>query len=295
MSNNRFLEAISVGPVLADGAMGTMLQRYGMGAGECPELWNIEHPDIVKSVHVAYVDAGSQLISTNTFGGTRTKLASYGLESRAAELNAAGVSLAREAAGTQRFVMASLGPTGKFLEPLGDLSFDEASDAFAEAARAQASGGADAILLETFSDLKELTAALDGARRTGLPCLCTMAFDTGGRTMMGISPLAAAIELTSAGADAVGANCGVGPQGILQVIAEIRASTDIPVIAQPNAGLPKVVDGKVIYDATPVDLADFATESARLGVNVIGACCGSTPDHIREMRKRLRGGMPSAT
>lgn len=288
MSNVRFLEAILGGPVLADGAMGTMLQWHGMDAGECPELWNVEHPDAVKHVCTAYVEAGSDVISTNTFGGTRIKLACYGLENRAAELNAAGVSLARHAAGDECFVMASLGPTGQFLEPLGNLRFADVSDAFAEAAGAQASAGADAILLETFSDLDELKAALEGARRSGLPCLCTMAFDTGGRTMMGVRPSSAASELTSAGADGVGANCGVGPEGMLQVISEIRASTDIPVIAQPNAGLPKVMGGQVVYDATPAELAGFAVECARLGVNVVGACCGSTPDHIREMKKRLK-------
>ena len=159
MRSKRLMQSIQEGPVLADGAMGTMLQREGMAPGACPELWNCDNPDAVKRVHAAYLEAGSQIISTNTFGGTRIKLAAYGLDARVSELNEAGVSLARDVAGSNRFVAASIGPTGRFLEPLGDLGFDSAVEVFAEQAAACASAGADALLLETFSDLEEVKAA----------------------------------------------------------------------------------------------------------------------------------------
>lgn len=287
MRSERLIELVQRGRVLADGAMGTMLQLEGMTPGACPELWNVDKPDAVRRVHAAYIGAGSQIISTNTFGGTRLKLDAYGLGNRVAELNSAGAALARETAGDDHFVAASLGPTGKFLEPLGDLTFDEVADIFAEQATALASGGADAILMETFSDLEELKAALAGSVRTGLPCFCTMAFDTAGRTMMGVDPVAAAEALSQAGASVVGGNCGIGPDGMLDVLRKMRAATNTPVMAQPNAGLPRVVGGSVIFDATPEDLAEFASECASMGINIIGGCCGTTPDHIRAMGNRL--------
>lgn len=273
---------------LSDGAMGTMLQQHGMQAGECPELWNLERPDVIRSVHMAYIGAGSRIISTNTFGGNRLKLASYGLADRVEELNAAGVRLARETAGEDHFVAASIGPTGKFLEPLGDLTFDEAADVYAEQAFAQAAAGADVILMETFSDLAEAKAALIGALRTGLPCFCTMAFDTGGRTMMGVDPVTAARELTEAGAAGIGANCGVGPDSALEIAREMRQATAALVVVQPNAGLPRIADGRTVYDSTPEEMAKYAVEYAKLGVNIVGGCCGSTPEHIHAISLALK-------
>ena len=275
-------------PVIGDGAMGTMLQRSGMQSGECPELWNVSHPDVLRRIHQEYIDAGSQVIGTNTFGGNRLKLESYGLSDRLVELNSAGVAIAREMAGPNRFVAASIGPTGKFLEPLGELSFDKAVDVFAEQAFAQAKAGADVILLETFSDLDEARAAVTGVLKSGVPCFCTMTFDTGGRTMMGIDPITAATSLVEAGASGVGANCGLGPAGTLEIIRSIRNATDAIVIAQPNAGLPVVVDGQTTYNSTPEEMAHFAVEFAAIGVNIIGACCGSSPDHIRAMAEAVK-------
>jgi len=288
MERDRLLALVKAGPVLWDGAMGTMLQQQGLRPGACPELWNIENRDEVRSIHAAYIEAGARIISTNTFGGNRLKLGAYGLEDRVKELNSAGVTIAREVASGENFVAASIGPTGKFLEPLGDLSFEEAANVFAEQAEAQASAGADVILTETFSDLEEAKAALCGAQQCGLPCFCTMAFDTGGCTMMGVDPPSAAKALAMAGAEAVGANCGVGPGEMLAIIKQVKESTELPVMAQPNAGVPRVVEGAVIYDATPEDMAEFAAECADLGVSIIGACCGSTPQHIYRMAKRLQ-------
>ena len=289
MTGEALIQLAKTRPVLSDGAMGTMLQEYGLNAGACPEIWNVEKPEAVRAVHAAYIEAGSRITSTNTFGGSRLKLAAYGLADRVAELNSAGANIAREAAGAENSVAGSIGPTGEFLEPLGDLSFDTAADVFAEQSEALASGGADVILLETFSDLQEAKAALAGALRTGLPVFCTFAFDTGGRTMMGLDPVKAAVEMSKAGASGVGANCGVGPDQTLEVISQIRNATLGIVIAQPNAGLPRIVEGRTTYDSTPEEMAEFAAKSARLGVNIIGACCGSTPQHIRAMAAAIEG------
>ncbi|MDI6827414.1 MAG: homocysteine S-methyltransferase family protein [Armatimonadota bacterium] len=274
-------------PILADGAMGTMLLNKGLPPGTCPELWNVEHFDIIYSIHAAYVEAGSQLISTNTFGANRLKLELFGLQDRVQELNKLGIQAAREAAGDKVFVAGSIGPSGKFLEPLGDLTAEEATDVFAEQAIAMAEAGADVILMETFADLTELKAALNGSLKSGLPCFCTMPFDTNGRTMMGVSPQDAAVVLTGVGAAGVGANCGVGPEETLDIIKQIRETTNAIVIAQPNAGAPRIVGGVAVYDSTPEEMASFAKEAARIGVNIIGACCGSTPEHIWAMAKAL--------
>ena len=288
MRGKELIELAKISPVLSDGAMGTMLQTCGMQPGACFELLNIEKPDVIRAVHAAYIQAGSRIIGTNTFGGNKFKLEAYGLGDRVYELNFAGVAIAREAAGPEDFIAASIGPTGKFIEPLGDLTFDEAADVFEEQAQAQAEAGADVILMETFSDLPETQAALAGAMKTGLPCFCTMPFETGGRTMMGVDPVTAALELPKAGASGVGANCGLGPAETLEIIRKMRESTSVLVIAQPNAGLPKIMDGKTVYDSTPEEMADYAVKFAELGVNIIGGCCGTTPDHIRAMAARLQ-------
>jgi len=265
-----------------------MLQAHGLQPGACPELWNIERPEVIRAIHAAYIEAGSRIISTNTFGANRLKLESYGMAERAIELNSVGIVVAKEAAGPENFVAGSIGPTGKLLEPLGDLTFEEAVEVFTEQAFAQAQAGADVILMETFSDLVEAKAALTSALKSGIPCFCTMAFDTGGRTMMGVDPVSAAAGLTEAGASGVGANCGAGPAETLEIIRRMREATSEILIAQPNAGLPRLVEGRTVYDSTPEEMAEYAVEFARLGVNIIGACCGSTPEHIRAMAASLK-------
>ena len=287
MSGQRLIEVAETRTILSDGAMGTQLQERGLVAGICPELWNVECPDDVKAVHLAYLDAGSTIISTNTFGGNGIKLQAYGLSGRVHELNKAGAALARVAAGPVRFVAASVGPTGKFLEPLGEMTPEECADVFEQQARALADGGADVILLETFSDLDECRAALAGALRAGILCFCTLAFDTGGRTMMGVDPETAAVQLTDAGAAGVGANCGVGPADTLDVVRKMREVVSAIVIAQPNAGVPQISGGRTVYDSTPEEMAAYAVRFAQLGVNIVGGCCGSTPAHIRAMSEAL--------
>ena len=287
MQGDKLIELASRKPVLCDGAMGTMLQSHGLQAGACPELWNAERPDAIRAIHTAYIEAGARVISTNTFGANRLKLESYEIGRRARDLNVAGVAIARDVAGDDNFVAASIGPTGKFLAPLGDLTVEQAANIFAEQASAQAEAGADIMLLETFSDLDEAKVALKAALKTGLPSFCTMAFATGGRTIMGVSPDTAAVELSDAGAAGVGANCGLGPADMLDIIRQMRDSISGIVIAQPNAGLPKMVRGRTVYDCTPDEMAAYAVRFAQLGINMIGACCGSTPEHTRAMGAAL--------
>lgn len=263
-----------------DGAMGTMLQAAGLSSGDCPELWNVENPAPVMEVMRAYIAAGSDIVSTNSFGGSRVKLGKYGLEDRVSELNRAAAAIGRQAAGEGRYVAASMGPTGELMEPYGDLTREQVVEAFAEQAAALAEGGADVLLLETFSDLNELLAGLEGARRAGLPVFCTLAFDTGGRTMMGTTPEAAAKALEEAGADAIGANCGGGPEQLLPVAEQLRAATSLPILIQPNAGLPELVAGRPVYPASPAFMAEYAHKLMAAGVQMLGGCCGTTPEHL---------------
>ncbi|MBI5696769.1 MAG: homocysteine S-methyltransferase family protein [Nitrospirae bacterium] len=293
---SRLLELINTRPLVLDGAMGTMLQEAGMAPGDCPEGLNTANPDMVVGVHRKYVDAGADIITTNSFGGSRIKLAEYGLDGRLAELNAAAVALARkaaESAGREIFVAADIGPTGKFLEPVGSMTFDECYDVFAEQVKAIADAGPDCILIETMSDIKEARAAVIAAKEnSSLPVLITMTFQQDLRTLLGTPPEAAIAVLEAAGADMIGANCSLGPEGVYEVARAMAAVARVPLIFQPNAGLPRLVDGKTVYPATPAELADFAEKFFDLGVGVIGSCCGSRPEHTRAVAERLkaRGG-----
>jgi len=293
----RLLARLSRAPLIGDGAMGTMLEAAGLLAGACRELWNIEQPDKVLGVHRAYVEAGSDIIETNTFfGGNRIQLAKWGLGERAAEFNQAAVRLAREAAGGAPaadgaiMVSVSMGPTGEVLAPLGNLDPAQAADAFREQAQAAAEAGADAATVETFYALDEIKLAIAAALAAGLPVMATMTFEPSGRTMMGVAPADAARALTDYGATIVGANCGTGPEVMVPVIEAMMAATDRPLMVQPNAGMPRLVGGKTTFPATAETMADYAARFAQMGVKVIGGCCGTTPDHVRAMARRIRGG-----
>ena len=285
---DRLAEALERHPViLGDGAMGTMLHRAGLTDG-APERWNVERPDVVSSIYRAYVEAGSDFISTNTFGGTRNRLQLDGLADRVAELNEAGARLAREAAG-DRLVAGSVGPTGELMEPLGLLTPDDARRSFAEQARSLRSGGVDFALIETMSALEEVRAAVDGVREAGLPLAVTMSFDTNFHTMMGIKPAQAVATLSGWGVGFIGANCGNGPAEIERIMTEMSQATPAGVVlmAKSNAGMPRWKDDRITYGGTPEVMAGYARRMRELGVRMIGGCCGSTPEHIAAMRAAL--------
>lgn len=277
--------------LMSDGAMGTMLQQAGLTDGGAPELWNVKAPDAVRAIYRGYLDAGSNIISTNTFGGTAARLKLHNLQGRVAELNEAGVRLAAEAAHpVGALVAASIGPSGELIVPLGSLTIEEATDIFAEQAAALAAGGADFILIETMSDLREVEAAVKGSQQaTDLPVVVTLTFDTNFHTMMGVSPKQAVETLGSWGIFLVGANCGNGPGEIEAVMTEMAQNrpAGVYLMAQSNAGMPQYNAGHIHYDGTPEVMARYALKMRNLGVNVIGGCCGTTPAHLQAMRQAL--------
>lgn len=281
------------GFVIGDGAMGTMLQSAGLTSGGSPEEWNVERPDVIKGIYQAYVDAGSQIISTNTFGANRYRLELHNHQDRVREFNIAAARLAREvadAAPREVLVAGDMGPSGEILFPLGARQPEEVRDGFAEQAAALAEGGVDFFLIETMSALEEVTAAVEGIKSASdLPIAATMTFDTKFRTMMGVKPAQAVEALYDLGIVVLGANCGNGPDEIERIMTEMTAvkPQGVYLVAQSNAGLPKWENKQVHYDGTPEVMAGYALRMRALGVSVLGACCGSTPDHIRAMREAL--------
>ncbi|MEE9616992.1 MAG: homocysteine S-methyltransferase family protein [Anaerolineae bacterium] len=287
------LSRLKNGPVIvADGAMGTMLQEAGLPTGMSPEAWLLENPDPVRGVHRAYVEAGADLILTCTFGGTRTRLERAGLSERVAEINQRAVEIAREAAGDRAYVAGDIGPLGQFLAPLGKITNEQAVEIFAEQAAALAEAGVDVLYIETMSDLNEVRAAVEGARGagSGTPIFATLSFDTHGYTNMGVRPEQAAETLLALGVAACGANCGATLEMIEGAVAKMHEITpQIPLIAKPNAGKPRTVGRDVVYDATPEDMAEYARRFVALGARVVGGCCGSTPAHIAAIARAVRG------
>ena len=280
------------GTVLLDGGMGTLLQESGLDDGGSGELWNVERPDVIAGIHAAYAEAGARILTTNTFGGTRPRLAMHGLEDRLHELNRAGAAIATEVARQHGVLVAGdLGPTGELLSPLGTLAPDDARLLFAEQLAGLAEGGIDVVLIETMSDLGEVEAAVEAARKVvpDTPVIATLSFDTNLRTMMGVRPGDAVTALAGLGVDAVGANCGRGPEE-MEAIAEqlTQARTEgLLIVARSNAGLPQLVGDRFAYDVPPERLAEHALALQALGVDLIGACCGSTPAHIAAMRQAV--------
>ena len=277
-------------PIITDGAWGTQLQSLGLPPGECPDNWNLTHPDEVKKVAQRYVDAGSQVILTNTFGANRIALEGHHLAHLVVEINTAGVRISREAAGTRAMVFASMGPTGKMLMS-GDVTEEQISEAFAQQAAALAAARADALVVETMSDLEEAKLAVAAAHATGLPVVASMVFDSGkdkDRTMMGTTPETVAVALAEAGADVIGANCGLGMDGYIPIARRLRAATQLPIWIKPNAGLPDLTDGKITYRTTPEEFATKATMLREAGVAFVGGCCGTSPAFVAALAHSLR-------
>jgi methionine synthase I (cobalamin-dependent) len=276
-------------PVLIDGAWGTELQKQGLKPGESPEALNMNNPEIVEAVAKAYVEAGSRIIITNTFGGTCFTLERHGLADKVAEVNTAGAEISKRAAGDQALVFASVGPTGKMLM-MGDVTEDELFDAFCVQAQALAAGGADGLVIETMSDLEEAKIALNACKATGLPVVASMVYDAGAdldRTMMGVTVEQATAELTEAGADVIGSNCGQGIEGFVKLCATMKANTSLPIWIKGNAGLPEMIDGEPIYKTSPEQFASFAKPLIEAGADFIGGCCGTSPDFIRALKQSI--------
>jgi 5-methyltetrahydrofolate--homocysteine methyltransferase len=279
-------------PVLTDGAWGTELIARGLGAGECPDAWNLQFPDRVLSLACAYVEAGSRVILTNTFGANRVALKRYGLDTRAREINQAGVEISLRAAGGCAAVFAAIGPSSKLLG-FGEVTESELNEAFSEQAEALAKAGADALVVETMSDLDEAKVAVSAARATGLPVVACMAFDSGKtktQTMMGTTTEAAARALTDAGADVVGANCGQGIENFLRLYKGLAAATTRPIWLKPNAGAPQLAGERTVYEGTPEEFAQAAAGLVEAGAAFIGGCCGTTPAFIHALAGVLNRG-----
>lgn len=292
--NRTIFDLLKERTVLFDGGMGTELMRYGLPLGTCPETWNVERPDVVQGVHASYFEAGSDIVSTNSFGGNRIKLAAHGLENRVRELNSAAARVARRAAPAGKFVAGSMGPTGKFLQPQGEFTEAEFEEAYGEQAGALAEGGADLLIIETQYDLKEALAALKGARRAApsLPVFVTLTFNMFPRgyfTLMGNTVSLSVEALENEGALAVGANCTLNSEDMVGLVRAFREATKRPVIAQANAGKPALSgDGQVSYSQGLEDYVRFVPEMLKAGANVIGGCCGTDPAYIRRMAEFIK-------
>jgi 5-methyltetrahydrofolate--homocysteine methyltransferase len=284
-----FRARLASGVIFGDGAWGTMLAERGLPAGAPPETWTLEHPEVIADIARAYVDAGAELITTNTFGGSPMRLAQHRLEKDFERINRRGVEVVREAIGDCALINASIGPTGRLLEPLGDADPGHVERGFAEQARVLIDAGADVICIETMTDLSEATIAIRAVRSVSstIPIIATMTFEITPRgpfTMMGVSVEQAAKELPAAGADVIGANCGGGVEEMIAVARSFLASTGVPIAIQPNAGLPRRESGRLVYPDSPEQFAAALAPVVALGIRVLGGCCGTTPDHILALR-----------
>lgn len=291
---HRIFELLDSGKTLiGDGAMGTLLQEKGLTDGGAPELWNVEKPEIIEEIFDKYAEAGANFLTTNTFGGSAPRLQMHSLEDRLFELNKAASEIAKKVSSKYPdvFVMGDVGPTGELMEPMGTLTVAGAKEIFTEQIKALLAGGADGILIETMSDLSEVQAAVQAVQEIDpeIPIIVMLSFDTNLRTMMGVKPAQAITEISKMSVKIIGANCGRGTDEI-RVIAKEMSENKIEgvyLITQSNAGLPKLVGADFVYDGTPEEMAKYAVDMKNLGINIIGACCGSTPEHIAAIRNAV--------
>ena len=280
---------IDSGPVVLDGSWGTQLQKRGLKRGECPDSWNLSHSELVLDVAQQYVNAGSQIILTNTFGGSRLALKKYNLDNETVNINMAGVEISKKAAGDRAYVFASIGPTGLMLVTR-ETTAEELQSVFEEQAAAQARAGADGLIVETMIDVTEARIAATAAKQTGLPVIVSMVYDSGenkDRTMMGNSPEEVVAELTNTGIDGIGANCGQGIDAFLPICTRLSQATDLPIWMKPNAGLPEIVDDQTVFRTTSREFTQFIPQLIEAGANFIGGCCGTDQAFIKSIRETI--------
>jgi 5-methyltetrahydrofolate--homocysteine methyltransferase len=291
MNRTDFLNRLQEGVFLFDGGIGTQLQARGLGAGEAPESWNVDHPELVKEIHRDYVTVGAQAVTTNSFGGSKYKLEKVGLTDRVYQINFQAAAIARDAVAGKALVAGSVGPTGEFLEPLGAIKPEAMRENFRLQIKALLDGGADLIIVETMSDLEEAVLAVRAVRELGdFPVIGSMTFNPvkqGYRTMMGIDIPSAVERLLDEGADVVGSNCGNGIEDFIGIVNEMRQATDRPILAEANAGLPELVEGKTVFKETPEMMASKLPLLLEAGADIVGGCCGTTPEHIARFLKVL--------
>jgi len=286
---SKLLEELNKRILVMDGAMGTQLMNRGVRPEDCFDAQNLTQPKIVKAIHKAYIEAGADIIETNTFGANRIKLIDYGLQEKVKEINLQAAKIAREASGDKGYVCGSIGPLGKMIDPLGEITFDQAYQAFAEQAKALEEGGVDIISIETISDLQEMRAALIAVKNeTKLPAIASMTYDDGEKTIYGTPPEVAVVVLEALGADVIGANCSTGPEGLLKVSRKLLAVSRKPIMVMPNAGMPELIDNRAVYKMSQKRFGEFAAKFAKLGVRIIGGCCGTGPEHILAIANVLK-------
>jgi len=277
--------------VLFDGGMGSTLVSLGLPEGECPESWNLTHSEVIKDIHQKYLEAGADVIETNTFGANRLRLASFSYDNQVEEINARAVEIAKNVCPEDKFVAGDIGPCGGFLKPVGKVSIEELEESFLEQAKALSQAGVDLFFIETMYDLREAISAIKAIKKVSdFPIFVSMTFDKKPRgyfTIMGNTISECALELKKAGADVIGANCTLGSEEMIGLIEELRKHTDLPIIAQPNAGKPEFIQNKLTYPQDPESFAEDMMKIIKAGANFVGGCCGTTPEFIRRIHRRL--------
>jgi len=288
----KFIDALKLRTLVSDGAMGTMLQENGLNAGHCPEEWNISHPNVISTIYKNYYEAGADIVETNTFGGNLYRLKHNGFEDRIYEFNKAGAEIAKSVCPEGKFVAGSVGPTGEFLQPLGLATISDLENAFEEQIQGLIDGGVDVLFIETMSYTEEINAAVSAAQKIDkyMPLVTSMSIEksaVGYRTLMGITISEFVEKTINLPISAIGANCGKGPEEMVEIMEEFRNHTDLPLLAQANAGLPETIDDKMIYNETLEQRGELTQILLNRNVNIIGGCCGTNPNHIKAIRNAV--------